>query len=113
MFYAELLSSYLCILPLLDNFETVWNLESNRADIRELLPKIISVPKISLIITSRGDTQPFGTKRTCIDCLPPLSPESAKELFFNLHFGETVELEGDHIVMTLPKELDYIPLAIL
>ena len=30
----------------------------------------------------------------------------------NQHYGETVELEGDHILMTLPKELDYIPLAI-
>jgi hypothetical protein len=45
-----------------------------------------------------------------VDCLPPLSPESAKELF--LHYGEAGEYEDDHTLMTLLKELDYIPLAI-
>jgi len=104
------LSSYPCILLLLDNFETVWNSESNRTDIRELLSKIVSLPKVSLIITARGDTPPSGVKWTRVDCLPPLSPESAKELF--LHYGETGEYEDDHTLMTLLKELDYIPLAI-
>jgi tetratricopeptide (TPR) repeat protein len=106
------LSSYPCILLLLDNFETVWNSESNRADIRELLSKIVSLPKVSLIITSRGDMPPSGVKWTHIDCLPPLSPESAKELFLDLHYGETGDFEGDHTLMMLLKELDYIPLAI-
>ena len=106
------LSNYPCILLLLDNFETVWNSETNRADIRELLSKIVSLPKVSLIITSRGDTPPSGVKWTRVDCLPPLSPESAKELFLDLHYGDMSEFEGDHTVMMLLKELDYIPLAI-
>ena len=106
------LSSYPCILLLLDNFETVWNSECNRTDICELLSKIVSVPKVSLIITSRGDTPPSGVKCTRVDCLPPLSPESAKDLFLDLHYSETGELEGDHNLMTLLKELDYIPLTI-
>jgi len=101
------LSSYPCILLLLDNFETVWNSESNRADIRELLSKIVSLSKVSLIITSRGDTPPSGVKWMRVDCLPPLSPESAKELFLDMG-----EYEGNHTLMTLLKELDYIPLAI-
>src|ERR1700691_3069834 len=54
------LSNYPCILLLLDNFETVWNSESNRADIRELLSKIVSLPNVSLIITARGDMPPSG-----------------------------------------------------
>jgi len=108
------LSSYLCILLLLDNFETAWNSESNSCQ-HSWTPfknhqRTENIPDHHF---ARGDTQPFGTKRTRVDCLPPLSPESAKELFLNLHYDETVELEGDHILMTLPKELDYILLAIL
>ena len=106
------LSSYQCILLLLDNFETVWNAESNRADIRELLFKIVSISGVSLVITSRGDMPPSGVKWTHVDCLPPLSPGSAKDLFLDLHYGQTSELEGDHNLMVLLKELDYIPLAI-
>ena len=60
----QALSSYPCILLLLDNFETVWNSESNHADIRELLSKIVSLPKVSLIITSRGNPLPSGVKWT-------------------------------------------------
>ena len=41
------LSSYPCILLLLDNFETVWNSESNRADIRELLSKCQPTQRIA------------------------------------------------------------------
>ena len=47
-----------------------------------------------------------------VDCLPPLSPESAKESFLDLYYGETGEFEGNHTLITLLKELDYIPLAI-
>ncbi|KIM71373.1 hypothetical protein PILCRDRAFT_17131 [Piloderma croceum F 1598] len=108
----QALSSYPCILLLLDNFETMWNSESNHTDIHELLSKIVSLPKVSLIITSQGDTPPSGVKWTRVDCLPPLSPESAKELFLDLHYGESGDFEGNHTLMTLLKELDYIPLTI-
>ena len=106
------LSGYSSILLLLDNFETVWHSECNRGDIRELLSKIVSVPAVSLMITSRGDMPPSGIQWTRVDSLPPLSAESARDLFLDLHYGATGKLEDDHMLMTLLKELDYIPLAI-
>ena len=109
---CRVLSSYPRILLILDNFETVWGSESNPAGIHELLSKIVSIRTVSLIITSRGNIPPSIVKWTHVECLSPLSPEHAKLLFLTLHCGERDELEDHPNLMTLLKELDYIPLAI-
>jgi GTPase SAR1 family protein len=58
------LSNYPCILLLLDNFEMVWNSETNRADIRELLSKMVSLPQS---IADHHFARQYATLRRQVD----------------------------------------------
>ena len=80
-------------LLLLDNFESVWQLDPSRDGVRDLLSKIGSAKKVSLIVTMRGSAPPSNIKWTHCQILPPLSSSAAKKLFLEIN---PLTLEGDH-----------------
>ncbi|KAF7978284.1 hypothetical protein HWV62_1136 [Athelia sp. TMB] len=100
-------------LLLLDNFESVWEAESDHGSIRDLLLKTSNAPSASLIITMRAATPPPGVRWTYFESLPPLSPASSRDIFLAINDSCGKDLpDSDAVLEQLLKELDYVPLAI-
>ncbi|KAF5319855.1 hypothetical protein D9758_018448 [Tetrapyrgos nigripes] len=99
------------ILLILDNFETPWN--EDPMGIENLLGKLASFDQVSMIVTMRGSKGPGSLhwKRLGSESIPPLSLESAKRVFLEISGKEELK-EENHIVETILKELDCVPLAI-
>jgi tetratricopeptide (TPR) repeat protein len=110
--HRALISAPLTLL-LLDNFETVWDINSRRDRIVDLLQKVVNATSVSLIITMRGTTPPSGIAWTRFGCLPQLSPADAKRTFLainpSLNNGEPRDEES---LDTLLAEMDHVPLAV-
>ncbi|KAF7978276.1 hypothetical protein HWV62_1120 [Athelia sp. TMB] len=100
-------------LLLLDNFESVWEAESDHGAIRDLLLKASNASSASLIITMRAATPPPGVRWTYFESLPPLSPASSRDIFLAINGSCGKDLpDSDAVLEELLKELDYVPLAI-
>jgi len=101
------------MLLLLDNFETVWDINSTRDGIVDLLQKIGNAKSVSLIITMRGSVPPSGIAWTRFGCLPQLLPLDAKRLFLaiNLLVDNGDSGHGECLDMLL-AEVDHVPLAV-
>ena len=100
-------------LLLLDNFESVWEAESDHDALRNLLQKMSDASLASLIITMRAASPPPGVRWTYFETLPPLNPASAKEIFLAINTSPSeASSEANTILEELLKELDYVPLAI-
>lgn len=100
-------------LLLLDNFESVWEAESDHGAIRDLLLKTSSASSASLIITMRAATPPPGVRWTYFESLPPLSPASSRDIF--LAINDSCGKDSPHsdaVLEELLNKLDYVPLAI-
>ncbi|KZP16429.1 hypothetical protein FIBSPDRAFT_1047516 [Athelia psychrophila] len=72
-------------LLLLDNFESLWEVEKDHNAIRDLLQKIANSRSSTLIITMRATTPPPGIRWTFFKSLPPLHASSAKEVFLAIN----------------------------
>src|ERR1700736_1848156 len=100
-------------LLLLDNFESAWQSNSDQAGVRDLLSKIGSATKVSLIVTMRGSAPPSIIKWTHSQILPPLSFQAAKDLFLEINPVTLEDESGDGKLLNLIlKELGYVPLAV-
>ncbi|KAF7972381.1 hypothetical protein HWV62_18094 [Athelia sp. TMB] len=100
-------------LLLLDNFESIWDIQGDQDANRKLLTSIASVMKVSLIITMRATDPPVEIQWTFADNLPPLSPSSARDVFLTVHPKFTDgSYENEKILTELLEELDHVPLAI-
>jgi tetratricopeptide (TPR) repeat protein len=110
--HRALLSAPLTLL-LLDNFETVWDTNSTRDGVLDLLQKIGNAKTVSLMITMRGAVPPPSIVWTRFHCLPPLPPPDAKSMF--LAINPTLN-DGDgkdeEYLDTLLAEMDHVPLAV-
>ena len=108
--HRALLAAPLTLL-LLDNFESVWDINSRREEVLDLLRKIVNSKRISLMITMRGAVPPPGIIWTHFHTLPPLLPPDAKSLFLAINLP--LNAGDDEHLDTLLAEMDYVPLAVL
>ncbi|KAF5330077.1 hypothetical protein D9758_015979 [Tetrapyrgos nigripes] len=100
------------ILLILDNFETPWN--HDPLGIENILGKLASFVQSSMIVTMRGLNGPGPVEWKTLgleDSIPPLTPESASEVFSAISGKQELKKTGDSIQAIL-KNLDYVPLAI-
>ncbi|KZS87438.1 hypothetical protein SISNIDRAFT_460840, partial [Sistotremastrum niveocremeum HHB9708] len=98
-------------LIVLDNFETPWEISSERSQVEEILAKLSVSPQLSIVVTMRGAERPLGIAWTR-PFLPPLSlldPDSAKEVFVSISDVP----EDDPNLPDLLRLIDYVPLAIV
>jgi tetratricopeptide (TPR) repeat protein len=110
--HRALLSAPLTLL-LLDNFETVWETNSRRDSVVDLLQKVANTKNISLIITMRGTIPPSGIVWTRFGCLPRLSSRDAKRVFLAINPSLSDGGRGDEECLDkLLEEMDYVPLAV-
>jgi hypothetical protein len=111
--HQALLAAPLTLL-LLDNFETVWDINSGRDGVLDLLQKIGNSKRVSLIITMRGVVPPPGIIWTRFKSLPPLLPPDAKSLFLAINSSLNAgDGKDDENIDMLLAEMDYVPLAVL
>jgi len=82
--HRALVSAPLTLL-LLDNFETVWDVNSRRDRIIDLLQKIVNAKSVWLILTMRGTMPPSGISWTRFGSLPQLLPPDAKRTFLAIN----------------------------
>src|SRR5882762_9049934 len=100
-------------LLLLDNFESVWDMNSMRDGVVDFLQKVVDAKKVSLIITMRGTVPPLGITWTRFGCLPQLPPPDAKRMFLGINPSLSDGGRGDEECLDkLLAEMDYVPLAV-
>jgi tetratricopeptide (TPR) repeat protein len=110
--HRVLLSAPLTLL-LLDNFETMWDIDFGRDGVIDLLQKIVNAKSVSLMITMRATVPPFGITWTRFDCLPQLSPPDAKQIFLAINPSwDDVDHRDEECLDKLLAEMDYVPLAV-
>jgi hypothetical protein len=93
----------------LDNFETIWDDESSRSEVEELLlVHLNSITNLAIIITMRGTQRPSGLSwsKPLLPPLNPFSPNSSSQML------ETLCGSMDEYTEMLLKAVDGIPLAI-
>ncbi|KAJ7051712.1 P-loop containing nucleoside triphosphate hydrolase protein, partial [Mycena amicta] len=98
-----------CFL-VLDNLETAWERQEERAEVEEFLALLAEVESVALLITMRGAERPAGVQwsRPFLPPLAPLSQTAARQMFVDIadHTEEDQDLE-DVLRLT-----DNLPLAI-
>ena len=110
--HRTLLSAPLTLL-LLDNFETVWDINSRRDGIVDLLQKVVNAMSVSLIITMRGTAPPSGIVWTSFGCLPQLPPLDAKRVVLAINPSLSDGGRRDEECLDkLLAEIDYVALAV-
>ncbi|KAJ7154909.1 hypothetical protein C8R43DRAFT_1186258 [Mycena crocata] len=97
-------------LLILDNMETLWEPTPSRKDLEEILSLLTDVNNLALIITMRGAERPAKVlwSRPFLAPLNPLSPEAARQTFFDIadNFHESRDVDK------LLQLTDNMPLAI-
>jgi hypothetical protein len=110
--HRALLSAPLTLL-LLDNFETVWDINSRKDGIVDLLQKVVNATSVSLIITMRGTVPSSGIVWTRFGCLPQLPPPDAKRVGLAINPSLSDGGRGDEECLDkLLAEIDYVALAV-
>jgi tetratricopeptide (TPR) repeat protein len=110
---ARVLHSVPLTLLLLDNFETVWNINSERGRVTNVLREIENANNVSLVITMRGIVPPVVIRWTRFDCLNPLSHPDAKRVFLAINPSmNDPDRRDKECLDTLLTEMDCVPLAI-
>ncbi|THU96912.1 TPR-like protein [Dendrothele bispora CBS 962.96] len=104
------------VLIVFDNFETPWNHDDSRDDVKNLLEKIAHHEKVSLIVTMRGPNGPgdISWERLGDESgIPTLLPVPAKEAF-KAFVGKNLQSSdnSDFQIDSLLYQLEYVPLAI-
>ncbi|KAH7097783.1 hypothetical protein BKA62DRAFT_774016 [Auriculariales sp. MPI-PUGE-AT-0066] len=98
------------LLIVLDNFETPWEVLSQRAATERFLGELSSLTNVTLLLTMRGCERPLGTSWT-IPTLEPLGPlglEASRQIFCT---STNLTGDGEEVTQFL-KLLDGIPLAV-
>jgi tetratricopeptide (TPR) repeat protein len=104
---ASLYTQFSPCLVVLDNFETPWDSLTTRTETEEIIAQLSSVPTLSLIITMRGETPPFGIDWSYPSSqLLPLPLDAAKATFLKICPSDDEKLEE------LLTALDCVPLAV-
>jgi hypothetical protein len=83
------------LLLILDNFETVWDVEHAMSEVEELLQAMGQVPMLSLLLTMRGSERPAGLRWTFpwLPVVKPLSPIAAFKTFLDAGGEKDEKLE--------------------
>ena len=99
-------------LLLFDNFETPFHIEHTQAEVEEILRMVASSPKVSILVTMRGQARPCPSLKWTQPILPPLPPltlEPACDTFTDISPETTV----DNSIQELVNLVDRVPLAVV
>ncbi|KAF8576640.1 TPR-like protein [Ramaria rubella] len=98
------------LLLIIDNFETVWDVESgdDQAKVEYLLKTLAQVSKLFLIVTMRGSECPSGLQWVSFS-IDTLTAEAAQQVFSDISHQKP---KNSDKINELLQELDYVPLAI-
>jgi tetratricopeptide (TPR) repeat protein len=99
----------------LDNFETPWDIPGLQPEVQDILCRIATVKNVSLIVTMRGNTSPYGIKWSWTDklsMLVQLEPEAARLAYLAVD-PDAGDGRSDNDLRSLLHEMDYVPLAIM
>jgi len=100
-----------CIF-LFDNFETPFHIDQKQAEVEDIIQMVASFPKVSILITMRGQARPCTTLRWTRPPLPsliPLAIEPARKTFLDIS-PETAPSSSLDELLNL---LDRVPLAVV
>ncbi|KAF9477242.1 TPR-like protein [Pholiota conissans] len=94
----------------LDNFETPWESFETRTKVEELLESITDIPKLSLMVTIRGEQRPLKVawSKPLLLPLSTLSLKGAQEIVEKIAGEDAI----NEFTIQLLKAIDGIPLAI-
>jgi hypothetical protein len=99
------------VILVLDNFESPWDSPGARTGLIAVLKTLASLPRLQLVITTRGDCPPArGDIRWTSLFLRPLSMVAARDLFLAVN-PSTSPKEYPDLDLLLDK-LDGLPLAV-
>jgi len=92
----------------LDNFESIWDSESTRSDVEDLLSHLSCTPELAMIITMRGTQRPSRVSWSK-PVVPPLNKlnDASSALLLERICGKVDEF-GEKLL----REVDGIPLAV-
>lgn len=99
-------------LLVLDNFETPWDGEATRSEIKNVLAILGNSKTASLIITMRGAHPPEAIAWTLRVPLSVLDPSAACRVFLTINPVKDIGNSDKEVLDSLLRDLEYIPLAI-
>ncbi len=94
------------LVILLDNFETVWNVEESRNETKEALERLNMLPNTILFMTIRSSTAPCANWKTVP--LDEVDEIAARKIYLDICPAGS----DDNQLSELLKSLGYMPLAI-
>lgn len=99
-------------LLVLDNFESAWEADYQRAEAEEVLLLLGSIVNLSLLVSLRGAEKPRGIQwnRNALPPLEPLDNVAALHMFFSIVDAENSDPK---VASDLIHRIDNIPLAIV
>jgi tetratricopeptide (TPR) repeat protein len=97
-----------CLL-VLDNFETLWEIASERQSIEAVLGSLAGIPELGLLVTFRGSSRIGGAPWALEHVVKPLDSTTAGNLFLGIAGNHFV---GDPLLPDFMSELGGIPLAV-
>ena len=99
-------------LLIFDNLETPLHIEQKQGEVEDILHMVASSPKVSILVTMRGQSRPCPSLRWTQPALLPLQPltlDAARHTFLDI----SSETQQDASLDELLGMVDYVPLAVV
>ena len=93
---------------LLDNFETIWNVQAHRSEVEYILCALAEVSHLSILVTMRSYDPPSDEIVWHSEKLSPLDKDQAHGVYTEHHAEATSDTSLDELL----SELGYMPLAV-
>ncbi|KAF7318894.1 CTLH domain-containing protein [Mycena chlorophos] len=100
-------------LLVLDNFETAWEVPTEKNEVEEMLSNLSELPNLSLVVTMRGAERPGKVlwSRPHLPPLLPLSQTAARDVFFDIADDPDSTEDAESLGQML-EIADNLPLAL-